>query len=137
VTDSAVGLAAAFAFARRLQDPDFREVLDEHGYRQGQNVVIALDSEPVRDVIFRMMENETSSPCLIAITFGGEETDFRFLVAEQAPRRKRWSSRKMEQIKIAPESSIGMLYSAFERWGEFLPNSWSKPVRFERVPTDA
>jgi hypothetical protein len=105
------------------------------GWMPGQQVVIALDDEPIVSLIARMVFNETSSPCLIAIPHAEERFGFRFLRAEVgSARRHMRASKRVPTIEIAPASSIGMLYDALGQCGEFVPSDWSHPVVFKREP---
>lgn len=125
--------ADGFTFASRSRDPQFRQYLKQIGWRPDQDVVMADDGEPVVAVITRIIDDQVSSPCLIAIRHDDEPLGFRFLFAEIG--RPWWHSplrRRKNQIHIAADASIGMLYSSLHPCGEYIPNEWVKPVLFER-----
>lgn len=130
-------LASGFDFARQQRDPAFRQHLRDIGWTPGQHVVITADDEPVVAVVSRIIFNRTSSPCLIAMPHEEEPFGFRLMFAEVAAERRPWSGRKAKPIEIAPESSIGMLYDALGRCGEYVPSEWARPVEFKRVATPA
>jgi hypothetical protein len=120
------------AFARCLRDPEFRAHLKTIGWESGQHVVPALDEEPAVRVIARMLVNGTPSPALIVIPVDEDLREFRFMFAEMVvARRLPWRRRKVPMIP--PEASIGMIYSALQPCGEFVPNGWGQPVLFERT----
>lgn len=129
--------ADGFTFARRTRDPQFRQHLKDIGWHSDQDIVMAEDMEPVTAVIARIIDDQASSPCLIAIRHDDEPFGFRFLFAEVAKIQRRWwrrppPHRRTQPISIAHDASIGMLYSSLQRCGEYIPNEWVKPVLFER-----
>lgn len=125
---------AGFDFARRLRDPAFRAFLKSCGWTSGQHVIMAADSEPVLDVIARLITHQTDGRAFIAIPNERERYGFRLLIAEPAPLKKRWgrSARRVERIKISREATIGMLYEALHPC-EYIPTEWNRPLVFERV----
>jgi hypothetical protein len=135
---SDVTFAAGFDIARRLRDPDFRAFLKASGWTSGQHIIMAADTEPVVDVIRRMMLHDTHGRVFIAIPNDQERFGFRVLVAAPAQRRPWWRrARKVERVQIAREASIGMLYDSLKRCGEYMPTEWNRTLKFERVPTAA
>jgi hypothetical protein len=120
---------AGFDFARRLRDPEFRALLERHGWRRGQRVVIAVDDEPVVDVIARMMLHETESRSFIAILDAREKHGFRFLIVEVVDA----GQETPDPIELGAGASIGMLYSALEPCGAYVPSAWTGPLLFERI----
>ncbi len=135
--DAAV--AASLDFVRRQRDPAFRRHLADIGWHSGQSVVVALDDEPMFSVLAKIIINGATSPCLIVIPHSAEDASYRFLVAEvgQARRRAPWRKAKIQVLDIKPSSSIGMVYSSMQRCGEYVPNAWTQPVVFEKVPVSA
>ena len=124
---------AAFRYAKLGRDPEFRQYLKDIGWHSGQDIVVATETEPVIEVLDRIFSDGASSPCLIAIELRAERFGFGLLFAEV--RRASWRTilrRRAGRIDIAPEASIGMLYSSLQRCGEYIPNEWVKPVLFER-----
>src|SRR6266536_4299741 len=73
---------AGFDFARRLRDPEFRSLLRRLGWKSGQHVVMAVDEEPVVDVLTRVVFHETGGRAFIAIPDSAERYGFRFLLCE-------------------------------------------------------
>lgn len=126
--------ADGFTFARRTRDPQFRQHLKDIGWHSDQDIVMAEDTEPVVAVLARIIDDQVSSPCLIAIRYDSEPFGFRFLFAEVSHAERRWwhAPRRRSQINIAADASIGMLYSSLQHCGEYIPNEWVKPVLFER-----
>ena len=51
-----------------------------------------------------------------------------------AGRRRRLARRRTEEINIAPDASIGMLYAAFSRCGEYVPSEWTGPLTVRKEP---
>jgi len=128
--------AAGFTFVRRQRDPEFREYLKRIGWIPGQDVVMADDAEPVGAVLARIIGDQVSSPCLIAIEHPDEPFGFRILFAEIG--RPRWHHllrRRRTPLDISPDASIGMLYDSLHPCGEYVPNEWVKPITFERPST--
>ncbi|MBX7265839.1 hypothetical protein KIF24_07210 [Micromonospora sp. Llam7] len=135
-------LASGFDFARRQRDPRFREYLHRIGWTSEHHVVVAGDDEPVSAVVARIINNDTPSPCLIAIPHSGEPFGFGLMfleVTHAATRRSRlWHRSRTKApggIVISPGTSIGMLYSSGRRCAEYIPNEWTRPVVFTHVPS--
>jgi hypothetical protein len=121
-------IAASMAFGRRLHDAQFRAYLKSIGWRKPQHTVMVLDDDSVSDVVGLMLTNGTPSPALIVIRAEQEPFGFRFM----------WAGVKTDQqdvapIPVPPTASIGMLYSALQPSGEYIPGEWSQRVLFERV----
>jgi hypothetical protein len=121
-------LSVGTAFGNRMRDAQFRAHLRSIGWRNPQHIVTALDHEPVSDVVNRMLVNGTPSPVLIIIPAEAEPFGFRFM----------WAGVKTDEQDVAPipvpaTASIGMLYSALQPSGEYIPGEWSQRVLFERV----
>jgi hypothetical protein len=130
--DQAPTFAAGFDFARQLRDPDIRRVLRALGWTSGQHVVIAVNDEPVVDVVARIVFHETDGRALIAITsaaHGDGPRKFRFMLAVVAPE----TAHEVEGIDLGPGASIGMLYDALRPSGTYIPSEWVKALQFERV----
>ncbi len=134
LSDVDLRLRVGFDFAKRLRSPAFRARLTTFGWRSGINVVPALDSESVNEVVARMVANQTTSPCVIAIPSVAEPHEFcLMLVAVVPPRWMPSWRRRTPTIKVCPGASIGMLYAALRRCGEYVPSEWSRTLRFEKV----
>ena len=126
----AATFAAGFEFARRLRDPDFRSMLQRLGHSSGQHVIIAVDEEPVVDVITRLMFHETGGRALIAIAGGDDEPwGFHFLFAEVV----KAGADHPEPVALGAGASIGMLYAMLEPCGAFVPSEWTALLLFEKV----
>jgi hypothetical protein len=104
--------AAGFDFAKRLRDPEFRTVLKRMGWQPGEHVVMAVDDEPVVDVIARMMLHEIGGRAFIAVPDRIPPSGYRFLVVEVAE-----SDERPDPIELGPEASIGMLFAALHPCG--------------------
>ncbi len=130
IDEDTARLSVGLDFARRLRDRPFRTHLTGIGWRTDMHVVPALDDEPVSLVVARMMTNGTPSPCLIVVPSAAEEHGFALMFATRG-RRSRW--RRTPPIAVAAESSIGMLYAALGRCGEYIPSEWSAALRFEKI----
>jgi hypothetical protein len=93
---------------------------------------MAVDEEPVVDVIARITFHETGGRAFIAIPDDEQPGGFRFLmagVANQPP-----GPHDPEPLALGPGASIGMLYSAVvERCGTYVPSEWTRALLFERV----
>lgn len=119
--------AAAFEFARRLADTNFRNFLRDHGYRSQQDVIVALDDETVEDVLRRVVLY-SRPPAMIAIRRRQEHKGFVFLALEPA-RRKEASD---EITPLAHSTSIGMLYDNMANLrNQFDPNAWFSVHRID------
>ena len=126
---SDVTFASGFDFARRLRDPAFRDFLKEQGWTSGTHVVIAVDDEPVVDVLQRVALH-AEERAFIAIVDNEAEFGFNLLIAEILAKRPH----NAQRITLGEGASIGMLYSALEPCGTFMPSKWAQEVLFERVP---
>lgn len=132
---SADTFTAGFQLMHRLRDPEFRAFLKLHGWEPGEHVVMAADDEPVIDVIARIMTHETGGHALVAIADDRRRHGFKLMTIEVAPARRRsWSRRRVEEINIAPDANIGMLYDAFGRCGEYVPSEWTAPLTVRKEP---
>lgn len=120
---------AGFEFARRLRDPEVREVLKRLNWKSGQHVVVAVDSEPVIDVVTRIQFHETGGRALIASPDERESCGFRFLLVEVGHEAVEGA----EQLQLGPGANLGMLYAALEPCGTYMPSEWYQPLLFERV----
>lgn len=130
--DQAPTFAAGFDFARQLRNPHIRGVLRALGWTSGQHIVIAVDDEPVVDVVARIVFHETDGRALIAITPPRHDDgprEFRFMLVVVAPE----ASDDTEGIDLGPSASIGMLYDALQPSGTYVPSEWVKALQFERV----
>lgn len=111
--------AAAFEFARKLRDRDFRKFLTRHGYVDGQDIIIALPDEPVGDV-FRRMFNQAKPPSIIALRSPAAIHGFAFMTATPGVRPG------AEDVSIGSGATIGMLYDTLTaQTGQYtIPQSW-------------
>jgi hypothetical protein len=124
--------SAGFDFARQLRNPHIRAVLRALHWTSGQHVVIALDDEPVVDVVARIVFHETDGRALIAVTNTAAKTQppqFHFMVVEVA----RAQPDASVDLDLGPGASIGMLYDALRPSGTYVPSEWVKALQFERV----
>jgi hypothetical protein len=126
--------AAGFEFAHRLREPGLRQALNRIGWASGQHVVMAVEDEPVVDVISRVEFDDTDGRAYIAIHDKNEPRDFRFLVARMAHTE---DGDAPETIRLGPEASIGMLYAAVSPCGTYVPSHWPQPLLFERITAPA
>ncbi|MEU1585690.1 hypothetical protein [Micromonospora sp. NPDC005710] len=133
-------LASGFDFVRRQRDPEFRKYLHDIGWTSAHHVVIADDEESVSAVVARIINNDTPSPCLIAIPSSSERFGFGFMFMEvtHASTRRSWPWHRnrphdADEIPINSETSIGMLYSSARRCAEYIPNEWMHPVVFKQA----
>jgi len=122
---------AGFGFARRLRDPEFRRFLADAGWTSGTHIIMTVDAEPVIDVINRVNVHEHKRT-FIAIADEREQHGFRLLIAEVA---KPKLFRRERVIKLGPGASVGMLYSALQPCGTYVPSAWSHELRFEKIET--
>jgi hypothetical protein len=127
--DTSETFKAGFDFARRLRDPEFRALLGCHHWDHGMQVVMAVDEEPVVDVISRMIMHEAGPRAFIAIPDSNEEYGYRLLTVEVSPA----GQRQPDPIELGPSASIGMLCAALEPCGSYLPSDWTEPLVFERI----
>lgn len=123
---------AGFNLARQLRNPQIRAVLRALEWTSGQHIVIALDGEPVVDVITRIVFHETDGRALIAVTDGSASRpeSYRFMVAEVA----KVPADAPGGLDLGPSASIGMLYDALHPSGTYVPSEWVRALQFERVP---
>jgi hypothetical protein len=113
---------AAFDFARRLGDHDFRTYLNNRGCRCVQDVVVTLDTDTVMDVMSRVL-TRTKPPAMIAISRPTTTWGFVFLAVSPAPVELSRTAGPCDPL--APSASIGMLYDNMSTAGKELdPNSW-------------
>lgn len=128
---------AGFRYAKLGRDPKFRQHLRDIGWRSGQTIVMADESETVTEVLMRVFQNDDgSAPTMIAMEVESEPFGFALMFVEL--RRITWRNllrRRASHIDIAPEATIGMLFAALGQCGEYVPNDWFKPVIFEKART--
>lgn len=135
-SDLAKYLGAGREFMQQTRNPDFRNHLRKIGWDPGDDVVIAFDEESIVSLLSRLVYNEASSPCLVAIPHSEERFSFRLMIMK-AVREKR-GRRRAEPI--SPQSSVGMLYSSLDKCQTLIPSDWSpspSPFMFSRVPEPA
>lgn len=112
---------AAFDFARQLGNPDFRAFLNSHGCHVHQDVVVALDREPVTEVLARVF-TRTDPPVIVAIRRPSQRLGFVFLSLTPAIRR---DTRPADGEALGSKASIGMLYDHMAATDvSFDPSSW-------------
>jgi hypothetical protein len=130
--DKSATFSAGFSFARQLRNPQIRAGLRALGWTSAQHIVIAVDDEPVVDVVARIVFHETDGRALIALT-SSESTEeprrFRLMVVEVAKAMPGSAA----DLKLGPGASIGMLYDALHPSGTYLPSEWVKALQFARV----
>jgi hypothetical protein len=107
---------AAFDFARRLGNPEFREVLSQLGASDDQDVVVALDETPVSEVFDRVF-TRTRPPAVIAIRRAATRLGFAFMVVSPGIRSKD-DDHHRDVSEVGPTTSIGMLYDALSAGGD-------------------
>lgn len=129
VTESPT-FAAGFELARRLRDPAFRAILNRLRCPSSEHIIMALDDEPVVDIIGRMMLHRTGGRAVIAIPHPDEPFGFRLLGVEVTHEEPS----DAELIELGPGASIGMLYTHLQPVGTYVPSELSRPLLFERVP---
>lgn len=136
---AAATFAAGFEFMRRLREPQFREFLRRHGWEHGEHVVMAADDEPVIEVIFKVMINGTGGRVLVAIPDERQRLGFRLLSIEVSTTgRRAWALlRRAGKINVGPGATIGMLYDAFSKCGQYMPSEWTSPVTVRKEPEPA
>lgn len=130
----AATFTAGFDFARRLRDPDFRALLRRLGWQSGQHVVMAADNEPVSDVMARVTFHETGGRAIIATPDPTQRHGFRLMAVEACHDD---DCDERERVELGPEASVGMLYSALQPCGTYVPNEWMRALLFERVDAPA
>lgn len=121
---------AGFELARKLpRDASLRRRFTASGWQSGDHIIIALDDERVVDVVARMLMHETGGHAHIVIPNPAEAHGYRILVVRVAPQLEQHT----KAIELAPGASIGMLYSALQPCGTYLPAEWTKELLFERI----
>ncbi|GAA1744903.1 hypothetical protein [Luedemannella helvata] len=101
-------LAAAFDFARRVRDPEFRKVIHDHGCQSDQDVVITVDNTPVAEVLDRVF-TRCRPPALVAVHRPAAPLSFVFLAVE--PIISEMNSANPPE-GLGEDTSIGMLYDS-------------------------
>jgi hypothetical protein len=130
--DEGAARAAGFDFARQLRHKPFRDALKRMGRKSGQDIIIALDDEPVRDVLDRIIF-QARPPAYVAIRRAAEALGFVFLVF--VPGRPGVPvEQPNDQVPLAPTTSIGMLYDAVRSWHSLPLNEW---LRAEAIDMQA
>jgi len=102
-------LKAAAALAQALGRAEDRKQLEKHGYASGRQIVLALDSDPVGDVLDRVRAHKP--PVTVAIYFVASE---EFGYAEISPGAP-IGDHKPDRDDVGRASAIGMLYTYVER----------------------
>lgn len=126
---------AGFRFMHKMRDPGFRAFLKQHGWMPGGHVVMASEDEPAIDVMARILLHDTGGRAMVAIADNTQKYGFKLLsITVGHPPRKGIFRRRVETINIDPSADIGMLYSAFDRCGEYVPSEWSAPVTVRKEP---
>ena len=124
---------AGFELARRLpRDASLRKRFTDSGWKSGDHVIVALDDERVVDVVARMLMHETGGHAHIVIPDPRDAHGFRILAVRVAAPSEQ-HSHPAKTIELAPGASIGMLYSALQPCGTYLPVEWIKELLFERI----
>lgn len=127
---------AGFEFARRMASSDFRVHMQAHGWQKGMKVIMADDDEPFVEVIAKMIMHEAGDRALVAIPASDHPHGFKILIVERLRRRDmamRPQLLRAERIKLGPGASVGMLYSAFESCGTYIPSDITRTFLFEKV----
>ena len=125
--------SAGFDLARRLpRDASLRKRFTDSGWESEDHIIVALDDERVVDVVARMQMHDTGGHAHIAIPHPAEAHGFRILVVRVAA-PKDGHSHPAKVIELAPGASIGMLYSALQPCGTYLPGEWTRELMFERI----
>lgn len=130
---------AGHGFMQRMRDPEFRSYLQSIGWAPGQDVVVALDDEPIVSLLSRLAFNEASSPCLIAFPRQEERFGYGLMLMAVVPARSWWRRRHPQGQAVSPQASVGMLYSSLTRCDAYLPSEWvgSTSMTLSRVPAPA
>jgi hypothetical protein len=118
--DELRGQAAAFEFARQLPDPQFRAVLSAAGWRSGQHVVIALDDEPLGDVLARVLL-QARPPAYVAVRRPAADLGFVFLVLVPGVPDP---TDDLDADAVGPMATIGMVYDAVRAMHSLTVNDW-------------
>ncbi|MFD8597507.1 hypothetical protein ACFV1L_21135 [Kitasatospora sp. NPDC059646] len=101
--DRALRLKAGFALAKALGDRDMRKLFEQHGYRSGDEVVTALESDLIQDVFARL--RRYSPPVVVAI-YWPDTGALKF--TSFSPSQEVASEDQKEEV--GGTSTIGMLY---------------------------
>lgn len=124
---------AGFELARRLpRDAELRRRFTDSGWRSGDHIVIALDDERVVDVVARMQMHETGGKAHIVTPHPGEQHGFRIL-AVRVVTSSEDRPEDAKAIQLAHGASIGMLYSALQPCGTYVPGEWTRELLFEKI----
>ncbi|MBO0868731.1 MAG: hypothetical protein J2P15_09225 [Micromonosporaceae bacterium] len=107
---------AAFDFASRLADREFRDVLRQLGASESQDVVVALDETPVTEVFDRVF-TRTRPPAVIAIRRAVARLGFVFMVVSPGIRSEDESGHR-DVSAVGATTSIGMLHDALAADGD-------------------
>lgn len=123
--------SAGFEFARRLpRDPELRSMLKRLNWTPGQHVVMALESEPVVDVMARISFHETDGRAFIAIPDPNESVGFLVLLVVVVTSAE---IHVADPVPLGPGASIGMLCELLRPAGTYVPSEWSHALLFERA----
>lgn len=76
---SEIAWRAARDFARKLRDPEFRSFAASAGYRPGNELVLALEHEPVRSVLDRLQQQSTGAPVTLVVYRPDTRRGFSFV----------------------------------------------------------
>jgi hypothetical protein len=121
--------SAGTEFGLRGNDHRFRQYLRSIGWRSGQHMIPMLDHEPVSYLAGLLEHNRTPLPALVYIPTPEAPWGYRFIWVEPAE-----GGTDVPMVEVSPDTSIGMLYTALHPCADYLPEDWTTPVRFERVP---
>lgn len=83
--DRQLRLKAGFAVARALGSEETRRLLDQLGHRSGDEIVVALGSDPIGDVLARARRHER--PRVVVAVFWPETERLEFVSFGAAPGR--------------------------------------------------
>lgn len=118
-------LEATFTFARKLRDKKFQRFLADGGYREGQNIVVALPDEPIDAVFGRILHQAEPPVAIIAIWRPADPWGFAFMTVTSG------QAASTENITVGDGASIGMLYDAMSGQAVTfkVPDAWGVQVR--------
>ena len=97
---------AAAALGRYLGTPAGRQGFSDNSYQSGTQIVLALETDPIRDVVARVVEH--SPPVLVAVYLEGQD---RFGFLDLAPGSAVEASSDDE---IRGGGTVGMLFAMME-----------------------
>ncbi|MFF9393242.1 hypothetical protein [Streptomyces griseoluteus] len=102
-------LKAASVLAQALGSAEHRKLFEKHGFQPGQQIVLALDSDTVGDVLGRVKEH--SPPVTVAIYFVETGKIGYTDISPTAPIKDHDADRD----DVGKTATIGMLYRYVER----------------------